>query len=69
MKKILLSVFLLGLISLAFASADAGYGMMGGMMSGGYGSGMMWYGWLNGLLVTIIFILLIAWLWKQLQKR
>ena len=40
-----------------------------GVMSGSYGNGMMWYGWLNGLLVTIILILLVAWLIKQITKK
>lgn len=67
MKKLILLI--VSLLALPFVLADAGYGMMGGMMSGSYGSGMMWYGWLNGLLVTIVLILLVAWLWKQLQKK
>ena len=66
MKKTIL--FIASLLALPFVLADAGYGM-GGMMSGSYGNGMMWYGWLNGLLVTIVLILLIAWLWKQVQKK
>ena len=65
MKKIILS--LIALLALPFVLADADYGMSG-MMSGSYGSGMMWYGWLNGLLVTIILILLIAWLIKQIKN-
>ena len=44
-------------------------GNFGGMMSGSYGSGIMWYGWLNGLLVTIILILMVVWLIKQIQRK
>jgi len=73
MKKILLSIIAIVLFGLIFVFADAGNscGMMGysGMMSGSYGSGMMRYGWLNSLLVTIILVLLVAWLIKHLQKK
>ena len=41
-----------------------GYGMMGY----GYGS-MMAFGWLFGLLVTVALILLIVWLWQQIEDK
>ena len=40
------------------------YGMMG------YGDGsMMAFGWLFGLLVTVALILLIVWLWQQIEDK
>ena len=45
---------------------------MGGMMygfSGGYGGGAMLFSWLFGLLFTTALVLLIIWLFKQINKR
>jgi len=58
---VVLGVFLLN----SLFSFGRGYGM-GGMM-GGYG-GMMAFGWVFGLLILIALILLIIWLWKQIEK-
>jgi len=75
MKKIL-SLLSSLFFSLAFVSAhaddDYGYGMMDGMyhmMSGSYGYGGMFFGWIFGLLVVVALILLIFWLIKQIQKK
>ena len=46
-----------------------GYGGMMGMMYGNYGSGMMFFGWLYGILILVALVLFIAWLVKQIQKR
>lgn len=43
--------------------------MMGGMMTGVYGMGGMFFGWIVGLLVITLLILLIVWLIKQIQKK
>ncbi len=51
-----------------------GFGMMGwpwyggGMMSGYYGTGSWIFGWIFMILITIIMILGIVWLVKQIQK-
>jgi len=45
-----------------------GMGRGYGMMDYGYGS-MMAFGWLFGLLVTIALILLIIWLWQQIEQK
>ncbi len=44
-----------------------GYGMMG-MMYGNYGTGMMFFGWIFGVLILVALILFIMWLAKQIQK-
>ena len=46
-----------------------GYGGMMGMMYGGYGSGMMFFGWLYGILILVALILFIVWLTQQIQKK
>ncbi len=46
-----------------------GFGGMMNMMYGTYGSGMMFFGWIYGLLILIALILLIFWLAKQLQNK
>ena len=69
MRNIKLLLGMLFIFSLGFVSAD-GDGCWGsGMMSGGYGYGGMFFGWLIGLLVIVVLILLIAWLVKQIQKK
>ena len=50
------------------SSYGFGGGMMG-MMYGGYGGGMMFFGWTFMILVSIALILLIIWLAKQIQKK
>ena len=68
MKKInLIALVLLGLIG--FISADVGYGMMGGMMSGVYGYGGFFFSWIFSVLVLVVLVLLIIWLIKQIQKK
>jgi len=57
------------LVFAGFVSADAGDYYMGGMMTGMYGYGGMFFGWLFGILVLITLVLLIAWLIKQIQKK
>jgi membrane protein implicated in regulation of membrane protease activity len=66
MKKKLMSILgiCLGLVS--FVSADFGSGCFGGMMSGTYFNP---FSWIIQLLVIVVLGLLIAWLWKQIQKK
>ena len=52
----------------SFGFGGMGYGMMG-MMYGNYGFGMMFLGWIFGILVLVALGLFIAWLVKQLQKK
>jgi uncharacterized membrane protein len=73
MKKTKLTLSTLVLIILAFAlvSADVGscgYGM-GEMMYGSYGYGGLLFSWIFGFLVIAILLLLIIWLFKQIQKK
>jgi len=51
------------LILVSFGFGGAGYGMMGN-----YGSGMMFFGWIFGLLTLVALVLFIIWLVKQIQK-
>lgn len=68
--KFLLSVVLISLFSLVLVSADAEGGCGGyGMMSGTYGFGGIFFGWLFGILVIVALTLLIFWLVKQIQKK
>lgn len=69
MRKGMIGLMLLLVSFVSFASADGDNHGMGGMMMGGYGSGMMVFGWFIWILVVIVLILLIAWLVKQLQKK
>lgn len=72
MKKInlVLSGFILSMISLVSADAGDGYyGMMGGMMGSGWGYGMMGFGWLISVLVIVVLVLLIVWLIKQIGGK
>ena len=72
-KKIGLSLLLVSLIS--FVSAHVGdsdsehYSMMGNMMSGHYGYGGLGFGWLIGLLIVAVLVLLIIWLSKNIWKK
>lgn len=38
------------------------------MMAGGYGSGMMFFGWLTYILVVVLIVLAIAALLKYIKK-
>ena len=79
MKQMKLLIGILGfvLVFTSFVSAHTGdddymhHGMMGdmyGMMSGGFGYGGMFFGWIIGLLFVVALVLLIIWLIKQIQK-
>ena len=46
----------------------SGFGGYGGMMGGNYGGGMMFFGWIYGILILIALVLFIVWLAKQIQK-
>jgi uncharacterized membrane protein len=52
----------------SFGFSGGGYGMMN-MMYGGYGTGMMFFGWIIGIAFLVALGLFIAWLVKQLQKK
>jgi len=71
MKKI--SLFLISSISLlSLASAQVtnnNCGGFGGMMTGTYGYGGMLFGWIFGILGVAALVLLIFWLFKQVQKK
>ena len=77
MKNEVLVMWILGLVVLLFLfggfgmmgfGGTYGYGGMMGMMYGAYGSGMMLFGWLYGILILVALVLLIVWLFKQVQK-
>ena len=63
---------ILAIVALALIASFGfgGYGGYGGMMGGygSYGSGMMFFGWLYGILILIALVLFIMWLAKQIQK-
>ena len=63
---IILMVVVLGLLFTGFGFG--GYGGMMGMMYGTYGGGMMFFGWLYGILILVALVLFIVWLTKQIQK-
>ena len=63
---IIISSIILALLFTGFGFG--GYGGMMGMMYGGYGSGMMFFGWLYGILILVALVLFIVWLTKQIQK-
>ena len=74
MRKISLIPVVLSLIS--FVSAHTGnddydhmISGMSGMMSGYYGYGGMFFGWLIGILIISVLVLLIVWLIKQINKK
>lgn len=74
MKRFALVILLVSLISFVSANADDGneYGMMDEMyhmMSGSWGYSGMFFGWFVTLLVIVVWVLLIIWLIKQIQKR
>ncbi len=68
----LIAASLIGVVSADagdFGSCPVGASGMYGMMSGSYGFGGLFFGWLFGLLVVVALILLIVWLIKQIQKK
>ena len=72
MKNETLVLIILGAIVLALLFTGVGYGGYGGMMSmmyGNFGGGMMFFGWLYGILILVALILFIVWLAKQIQKK
>ena len=72
MKNETLVLVILGAVVLALLFTGVGFGGYGGMMSmmyGGYGSGMMFFGWLYGILILVALVLFIVWLVKQIQKK
>ncbi len=72
MKNETLILVILGAVVLTLLFTGfgfGGYGGMMGMMYGGYGSGMMFFGWIYGILIFVALILFIAWLVKQIQKK
>ena len=72
MKNETLILVIFGAIALALLFTGVGFGGYGGMMGmmyGGYGSGMMFFGWLYGILILVALVLLIVWLFKQIQKK
>ncbi len=77
-KKLLLSLLGIFLVLISFVSAHTGedeyahHGMMGdmyGMMSGTWGMGGSFFGWIFMLLIVVALVLLIVWLIKQIQKK
>lgn len=60
---------LLTSIGIVSAQGDYGCGMMGNWMVGGYGSGMMFLGWITYLLVIALIIAGIYWLIKNANRK
>ncbi|MEK6840640.1 MAG: hypothetical protein AABX79_01675 [Nanoarchaeota archaeon] len=72
MKNETLILVILGAVVMAFLFTGVGFGGYGGMMSmmyGSYGGGMMFFGWIYGILIFVALILLVVWLFKQVQKK
>jgi uncharacterized membrane protein len=46
-----------------------GFGGMSNMMGGYYGTGMMFFGWIFGILFFVALVLLIIWLAKQISHK
>ncbi len=64
-------IAIIAVVVLLFGGFGMGFGGYGGMMNmmyGAYGGGMMFVGWLYGILILVALILFIAWLVKQIQK-
>ena len=64
-------IVLLVLLFFSIVFGVFGFGGMGGMMNmmyGGFGVGMMLFGWLFGVLVFVALILFIVWLIKQINQ-
>ena len=66
-EKIIWTIVIV-VVAVFLLSSLFGMGRNYGMMGYGYGS-MMAFGWLFGLLVTIALILLIIWLWQQIEQK
>ena len=60
-----LGLFLISLVS-AYECPMGGYS---GMMSGGYGNGMMVFGWIISLLTITLLIAAIYWLIKSANRK
>jgi len=73
MKKTLIILILFSLVALVSAHTgndefDHCHGFCP-MMSGAYGFGGIILGWIFGISVIVVFMLLIVWLIKQIQKK
>lgn len=53
----------------ASARKEVFYMMWGYMMNNYGGFGISWLFWLNGILTTLILVLIIAALWKYISKK
>jgi uncharacterized membrane protein len=72
MKNETLVWVVIALAALFFVLSGFGYGGYGGMMGmmyGNFGSGMMLFSWLYGVLILVALVLFIVWLVKQIQKK
>ena len=71
MKKEMMIGIIIAVVVLFFLFGGMGFGSYSGMMStmyGSYGYGMMFFGWIYGLLVIAALVLLVIWLVKQIKK-
>ncbi len=66
MKKILSLIFVIVFL-FCFVSANIDYS--GSMMGGCYGTGGNFFGWIVGLLIVALLLLLIIWLYKQIWGK
>jgi len=70
-KISLFGISILSLVGLVLAdTGDSSYGgcFGPGMMSGNWGYGGMFFGWVFGLLILVALVLLIVWLVKQIEN-
>jgi hypothetical protein len=71
-ETLIWTIVIIALVVLVFGgfgiSSYGGYSGMMSMMYGNYGSGMMFFGWLYGILILVALVLFIIWLVKQIQK-
>ena len=66
---IVIALFLLGGFGmLGYGTMSTGFGGMMGMMYGNYGSGIMFFGWIYGILILAVLILLAIWLYQHIQN-
>jgi len=66
---IVAALFLLGGFGMfGYGNSSYGYGGMMNMMYGTYGGGMMFFGWIYGILITVALIFFIIWLFQQIQN-
>ncbi|MBU2612713.1 MAG: hypothetical protein KKB62_03260 [Nanoarchaeota archaeon] len=71
MKKETLTGIIIAVVVLFFLFGGMGFGSYSGMMGtmyGTYGYGMMFFGWIYGVLIITALVLLILWLLKQIKK-